>query len=344
MDTILDNMFVYPHGAVLKAEVKPCSCGRLVAPLGSDEDIRDIDHLCDATAAASCTAWLKESLGGRPGDSPMVVALDYFNYVTVYEDDAFRAELVDSDGAELHVAIRQWVEEPDTDAARTFRIGLSRDPLWKYLLADVDQAIRHPMRQPLKPGHAQSAEDAFLMCNPLTIQWQQLSVALMTLAHYGLPATPSTARYVLECLALSEGETAKSCPRRGVLVRSFGIVRPIHKKPYGDTLISSIVSTPPWVSKELLNEARETMNRHLDWWRGRSRNVLDINTRGGSISVELEADIAAHLSGQLTVEDVLEKERERYEKVHGSRPRGDDDKLLEKRVRMNVKRRKEINL
>lgn len=133
-----------------------------------------------------------------------------------------------------------------------------------------------------------------------TAKWFGIANPLVTLLRSGLPATPGTALYLLSKI----GEAEEALPTRGLLIKSFSIRRP---EPYTDGMITRMVYSVPWITRDILKQAQTKASEHNQWWAARSNRVYDAETRGNAINTNMRSYVELYLAGTFTRPDFIAK-------------------------------------
>jgi hypothetical protein len=249
------------------AEERPsgrCKCARLSEVLRDEdrylfikEDQRYVDHVCESTMKATCTAWLHEIR-----DRPRLWAPSTRVWVPLGENP-FLAPAINPEylgwpmpmttGHQLIMVIRLWVEEPP-DKKNRLRNRLEQLPAWK---AVIDRLVS--LREELGSHTVQAAE---------------LDFAERLLRDDHLSCAPGTVQYALHCAGFELTGELVPRPTCGLRVTLFVLVR----LGWPDTLSYpgcskhdfvpyDIFGSSSWTTVGLRREADKAITRVREWWK-----------------------------------------------------------------------------
>ncbi len=294
-----------------------CKCFDLGTILPSDFvlDNSRVDHLCDGTARASCNNWLTDNISPEPNQERIVVAVGTGRFTNAKHQAQWPIPLYD-ESKRIYAVIRQVVEEDPLIVGERMAIAFRKRSEWHQLLETLRTKARAAGAM---ESNGKCAVDLQNFRDEAK-QWRGVQDVLVALGRFGLPQTLSTARYTISQIdGINRG-----LPTRGLFVTSFAICgadfrhdmpsqQSRRKVVDGEQMLQSCSYPSAWVTDDLLHQAQLVLNKHRIWWEGLPGVRLPkIVLKGRPVhDLERDADIQRHLAGQLSEQEVLQRERTR---------------------------------
>lgn len=230
---------------------------------------------------------------------------------------------IDDTNDELVAVIRQWAEPRDEDAD-TLKAQLEQSPSWKKCLEHfpIDDLAETP--------------------------GQRLVAMQDRLNRFGLPYTPTMARYALSCV----DRTQSPCtPTRGGIVTTFVLaicydLLPLpsgftYKRLYEYEVLQQTVAPANWTTSAFRERAESLLTQHsksVNAWGEEFKQKITGDLRGlnkrdaSQADPELYADVDACIAGELDRQEAKDRAIARLEASLNRRPSPDEKNRAKKRV------------